>query len=338
MTLARAVPGRNSSSATASLSEPPRIEPIHVVAGVLSDSRGHVLLTQRSQGKHLPGMWEFPGGKCEAGETPADALRRELREELGIEAGTLERLIAVPWHYREKSICLDVYRVLDYTGQAHGRESQALRWVSIDEMAQVDMPAADLPVIAALRLPRRCIITPEPVGDTALFLRQVAVAFESADKFVQLRSKRLADADLRSLAILARDAARNAGATMLLNGHLEMVRELDLDGIHLPAADLLRCTSRPLAANRWVGASCHDERELAHAAAIGADYVSLGPLRPTASHPAAPVLGWPRFSELCASTPLPVYALGGLAMSDLPQAIAAGAQGIAGISNFWPKV
>src|SRR5471030_2763692 len=137
-------------------------DPIHVVAGVLRDPHGNVLLTQRPAGKHLAGMWEFPGGKCEPNEAPQDALRRELREELGIEAGTLERLIAVPWHYREKSIFLDVYRVLDYAGQAHGRETQALRWVSMDEVTQVDMPAAARPVISALRLPRRYLITPEP--------------------------------------------------------------------------------------------------------------------------------------------------------------------------------
>lgn len=311
-------------------------EPIHVVAGVLSDPQGRVLLTQRSEGKHLPGTWEFPGGKCEAGETPQDALRRELREELGIESGSLEQLIAVPWHYREKSILLDVYRVLDYSGQAHGREGQALRWVSIAELGQIEMPAADRPVIAALRLPRRYLITPEPVGDAAQFLRRLAIALESADKFVQLRSKHLADADLRLLTICARDAARHAGATMLLNGHLELVRELDLDGIHLPAAELLRCASRPLAANRWVGASCHDERELAHAAAIGVDFVALAPVNATSSHARAAALGWSRFTQLCEKAPVPVYALGGLSMSDLSRAIAAGAQGIAGISAFWP--
>jgi 8-oxo-dGTP diphosphatase len=312
-------------------------EPIHVVAGVLSDSQGRVLLAQRAAGKHLAGMWEFPGGKCEPGEAPQDALRRELREELGIEAGSFERLIAVPWRYREKSIFLDVYRVLDYAGQAHGRETQALQWVPLHELTLVDMPAADRPVVAALRLSRRYVITPEPDADVAQFLRRFATALESADKFVQLRSKHLGRADLHTLAIRARDVARHAGATMLLNGNVDLVRELDLDGIHLPAAELMRCTTRPLAANRWVGASCHDERELAHASMIGADFVSLGPLQPTASHAGAPLLGWTRFSELCAATPLPVFALGGLALSDLPQAIAAGAQGIAGISNFWPK-
>ncbi|MEO8959795.1 MAG: NUDIX domain-containing protein, partial [Rudaea sp.] len=70
---------------------------IHVVAGVLRDAHGNVLLAQRPQGKHLAGLWEFPGGKCEPGESPEAALRRELHEEIGIHAGALQRLIAVPW-------------------------------------------------------------------------------------------------------------------------------------------------------------------------------------------------------------------------------------------------
>ena len=92
-----------------------------------------------------------------------------------------------------------------------------------------------------------------------------------------------------------------------------------------------------LPADRWVGASCHDEHELAHAATIGVDFVTLGSVQPTASHPGAATLGWPGFAELCAKVSLPVYALGGLAISDQPRSIAAGAQGIAGISAFWPK-
>jgi 8-oxo-dGTP diphosphatase len=312
-------------------------EPIHVVAGVLCDTSGGILLTQRPAGKHLAGMWEFPGGKCELGEAPQDALRRELREELGIEAGALEPLIAVPWQYREKSIFLDVYRVLDYRGQAHGRETQALRWVPTDELAHVDMPAADRPVISALRLPRRYLITPEPDGDVDDFLRRFATALVPGELLVQLRSKRLSSADLRAQVVRARDIASQTGAQMLLNGHLDLVRELDLDGIHLPAAELLRCTSRPLAENRWVGASCHDARELAHAVAIGVDFVALGPVHTTASHPGSTTLGWRKFTELCAKASLPAYALGGMAQSDLPRALAAGAQGIAGISTFWPR-
>lgn len=309
---------------------------VHVVAGVVSDAEGRILLTQRPAGKHLAGLWEFPGGKCEAAEHPQAALRRELHEELGIDVGALEPLIVLPWHYPEKSIYLDVYRVLDFAGTAHGREAQALLWAFADDLIKIDMPAADRPVVAALRLPRHLAITPEPQGDPGEFLRRFALVLGSGHKLVQLRSKCLPVAQLRLLATRARDLAARAGATLLLNGHSDLVRELDMDGIHLPAREMLACRSRPLAADRWVGASCHDERELAHAVAIGVDFVTLGSVRPSASHPGKPALGWQTFADLCAKASLPVYGVGGLAQSDLPRAIAAGAQGIAGISAFWP--
>src|SRR5215468_605564 len=101
---------------------------IHVVAGILRDEHGRVLLAQRPQGKHLAGLWEFPGGKCEPDEAPAAALRRELHEELGVEIGATEKLIAVPWRYAEKAVRLDVYLVHDFAGTPHGREGQSLRW------------------------------------------------------------------------------------------------------------------------------------------------------------------------------------------------------------------
>jgi len=316
----------------------PMREAAHVVAGVLSDAHGRVLVTQRSAGKHLAGLWEFPGGKCEPGEAPQDALRRELSEEIGVEAGALESLISVPWTYPEKSIFLDVYRVLGYAGEPHGRETQALHWASLDELTRVGMPLADRPVVTALRLPRHCVITPEPGDNSADFLRRFALVIASGARLVQLRSKHMPEHDLRALATRARDIATFAGAHVLINSHVALARELDLGGIHLPAAELLRCQSRPLPTDRWVGASCHDERELAHAAAIGVDFATLGPVLPTTSHPGVAALGWARFAELVTATPLPVYALGGLAQSDLPRAIAAGAQGIAGISAFWPRV
>ena len=312
-------------------------QPIHVVAGVMSDSHGRVLVTQRPTGKHLAGLWEFPGGKCEPDEAPQVALRRELSEEIGIQTGTVEPLISVPWTYPEKSIFLDVYRVLDYCGEAHGREAQALQWVSPDELAGLGMPLADRPVVTALRLPRHYVISPEPGADPMDFLRRLALVIESGARLVQLRSKHLPERDLRVLVARAQERATPAGAQVLINHHVALARDLDLAGIHLPAAELLRCQSRPLPMHRWVGASCHDARELAHAAAIGVDFVTLGPVLPTTTHPGATTLGWRRFAELVAATPLPVYALGGLARSDLARAVAAGAQGVAGISAFWPK-
>ena len=311
---------------------------VHVVAGVLSDNRGRVLLTQRPAGKHLAGLWEFPGGKCEPGEEPAAALRRELHEEIGIDTGALERVIAIPWAYPGKSILLDVYRVLGYSGVVHGRERQSLRWVPVDELRTMPMPAADQPVVTALRLPDVYAITPEPGRDADAFLHCLEQVLEAGTTMIQLRSKSLPVAGLRALAQGARALVRKHAARLLLNGHPGIAEELSLDGVHLPARELQRLTARPLGRDHWVGASCHDADELAHAARIGADFAVLGPVLPSMSHPRAQPLGWTQFAELCATAVLPVYALGGVTAGDLPRAIGAGGQGIAGISAFWPAL
>ncbi|HST26904.1 MAG TPA: Nudix family hydrolase [Rudaea sp.] len=307
---------------------------IHVVAGIVRDEQGRVLLAQRPPGKHLAGRWEFPGGKCEPGESPEHALRRELAEEIGIDTGAVEPLIAVPWHYPEKSVLLDVHAVRDWHGEAHGREGQALRWVGIEEMHALPMPPADKPVVTALRLPPHYPITPESEDDAA-FLRKVSRLLEAGEAFIQLRCKTIAPARLRILAQAVCDLAARAGAQVLINGDAELALELGC-GVHLPARELMRLSARPLPSHRWVAASCHDVHELAHAAEIGLDFAVLGPVLPTASHPQAAALGWKRFSELVAQAPLPVYALGGVGPRDLADAKRAGAQGVAGISGFWP--
>ena len=311
-------------------------ERIHVVAGIFRDVHGRVLLAQRRLGQHLAGLWEFPGGKCEPGESPENALRRELAEEIGVEIGTVEKLIAVPWIYPQKSIVLDVYNVLTHAGSVHGREGQALRWAALDEIPDIAMPPADRPVIAALRLPPHYVISPEPDGNDAEFLGALKRVLDAGERCIQLRSKQKAPARVRALAHAARELAKSAGADLLINDHVELARELRV-GVHLPAAKLMRLHERPLDAGCWVAASCHDELELKHAAAVGVDFAVLGPVQSTASHANVAPLGWQRFAELCAQAPFPVYALGGLGSSDFAAAHAAGAQGVAGISGFWPR-
>jgi len=313
-------------------------EVIHVVAGIFRDDQGRVLLAQRPSGKHLGGLWEFPGGKREPGETPEHALRRELHEEIGVEIGTVERLIGVPWQYPQKSIFLDVYNVLTHAGAIHGREGQALRWAASEELATVAMPPADRPVVSALRLPRHYVITAEP-ADPPVFLRSLRHVLNAGETCIQLRSKQLPAADLRALALAAADLVGStaANASLLLNGEVALAQELGV-GVHLPAAQLMRLRDRPLDRAHWVAASCHDERELAHAAAIGIDFAVLGPVQSTPSHAGSAPLGWARFAELCAQAPFPVYALGGMRPADVAVACAAGAQGIAGISALWPQL
>lgn len=123
---------------------------IRVVAAVLRDERGRVLISQRPAGKHYAGLWEFPGGKVEAGEAVEMALRRELREELGIEVMGCEPLLSL-WHdYPERQVELCVWTVGHYTGVAQGLEGQALRWLAVPELRGIELLPADLPIIERL--------------------------------------------------------------------------------------------------------------------------------------------------------------------------------------------
>ncbi|HEX7112724.1 MAG TPA: thiamine phosphate synthase, partial [Mizugakiibacter sp.] len=161
-------------------------------------------------------------------------------------------------------------------------------------------------------------------------------ALARGERLFQLRLPNLARDALRPLAQALAARCRAAGADLLINADIELARELGA-GVHLRAAQLAALEARPLPAGAWVAASCHDAAELARAAALGADFATLSPLRPTASHPGAPVLGWARFAALVEASALPVYALGGVGAEDLTLARVAGAQGVAGIGAFWHR-
>ncbi len=130
-----------------------------MVAGVLRDSAGAVLLAQRPPGKHLAGGWEFPGGKLEAGETRAGALARELHEEIGVEVDAARPFFSVTHAYSHRDILLDVWVVTSYRGVPQGLEGQTLRWCSPDDLPRADLLPADRPIVTALRLPERLTAT-----------------------------------------------------------------------------------------------------------------------------------------------------------------------------------
>jgi mutator protein MutT len=130
---------------------------IHVVAGVLIDGGGRVLIAQRPAGKHLAGGWEFPGGKLEPAEARSAGLARELREELGIVIGQPRPLIRLRHAYPYGEVLLDVWVVRRYRGEPQGLDGQQLRWCNRDELANAELLPADRPILAALRLPQRLL-------------------------------------------------------------------------------------------------------------------------------------------------------------------------------------
>jgi 8-oxo-dGTP diphosphatase len=307
-----------------------------VVAGVLRNGSGQILLTERLPGKHLAGTWEFPGGKCESKETPHQALVRELHEELGIIIDVSEPLLSLTHAYPEKTVRLLIREVAAWQGEVHGREGQEIVWASLDDMQVLPMPAADRPIIRVLGLDPHYAITPDP-GDfdsENAFVDCWQGLLESGYRLLQLRAHSLDPPALSRIARRCAELAGEFGAVWLLNGPAEIARTVGADGVHLSSAALKSADRRPLPDEFLVGASCHDSDELARAGALNADFVCLSPVLPTASHPDACSLGWEGFESLCDRSPLPVLALGGVGPGDLKTARRYGAYGVAGISGF----
>jgi len=306
---------------------------IHVVAAVITDARGRILLNRRTGDSDMAGLWEFPGGKREPGETSEQALIRELREELGIEAEVGEWLMDVPQLYPDKRLRLEVRRVQHWKGTARGREGQAITWVTPDKLSRYSMPPADLPVVAALRQPCHYLVTPEPGENEDAWLASLEAAIAGGIRRIQLRTPMAAGRES-----LARTVVERFGkhAEILLNRDIALARELGV-GVHLGSEQLLQLQARPLTESSPVAASCHDLVQLQAAQQLGCDFAVLGPVRATASHPDAAGLGWDAFVALRERVSLPIYAIGGMAADDVQTARRHGALGVAAIRALWPQ-
>lgn len=124
---------------------------INVVAGIVFDSEMRVLIAERRGDGPFHGLWEFPGGKITSGESPEDALRRELSEEIGIAVRRCQSFMRVQHDYPDRQVKLHFFKIFDWAGEVHGREGQALRWLLPQDIRIEEMLPADAPVIDSLR-------------------------------------------------------------------------------------------------------------------------------------------------------------------------------------------
>lgn len=124
---------------------------IHVVAGILRDDEGRILLGERVGDSPFAGLWEFPGGKVGDGETSVAALKRELAEELGIRVNSLQHLLDVEHDYDDRLVALEFYDVLEWTGIPAGLDGQRLRWEHAAALDAAELLPADVPVVAVLQ-------------------------------------------------------------------------------------------------------------------------------------------------------------------------------------------
>jgi 8-oxo-dGTP diphosphatase len=319
----------------------PAAAPIAVAVAVIGNSRGEILIAQRSHDQHQGGLWEFPGGKIESGERVGQALVRECHEELGIKVTPLHRLLTINHRYNEREVILHCWRVNIKSGKAHGREGQPIAWVTPQQLNNYSFPVANRPIITWLQLPSCYLITPEPPASRRAwphFCAHLGYRLANGIRMVQLRSKVMAVDDYYELATMVASHCAQHGSQLQLNpppaSDLTDYAPIAGAGYHLTADRLWQLTTKPVC-DGWLSASCHNAADLQRAKESGVDFVVLSPVAATASHPEAQALGWPNFRQLIAEVALPVYALGGMQQADISTAQAAGGVGIAALGGLW---
>jgi 8-oxo-dGTP diphosphatase len=127
---------------------------IQVVAGILRDATGSVLLAQRKNDRPFNGLWEFPGGKADAAESPEQALRRELAEELGIEIAGFRPLSSVDHDYADRLVHIEFFLVTEWRGDIKAMDGQALRWILPRDIDKNELLPADIGVLNLLQSSR----------------------------------------------------------------------------------------------------------------------------------------------------------------------------------------
>ena len=312
---------------------------VHVAVAVIVNQNDEVCISLRHNESHQGGLWEFPGGKVEHHETIEQALIREVKEELDLDIVASRRLITIHHNYQDKKVCLHVNRVLSYHGHAIGVEGQQVKWVPANQLPSYDFPAANLPIIKAVQLPDKYLITGKFI-DKDDFLRKLTDALNRDIQLVQLRLKE-GDLNIDEVPALIQQVSSlcaHADVSLLFNIPQNYLNLIDVsntrfDGFHADSKTLKTLSQRP--GGCLFSASCHNKEELLKAKQLNADFVVLSPVQKTASHPEMQAMGWPQFSDLIENITVPVYALGGVSEDDLEAAWQHGAQGIAAISALW---
>ena len=299
---------------------------IEVVVAIIAKSDGSFLLTRRPKGKIYEGYWEFPGGKIEYGESRLSALSREIMEELGIQIE-----LAYPWitrvhNYSHATIRLFFYRVEKWHGRPYANEGQDLSWQMADNIRVSPMLPTNLPVLQAFSLPPIYQITNAADLGMQGELNKLENLFNRGIRIIQIREPVMKRNELRLFAYKVVEIAHCYDVKVLMNGDAGLSREFGMDGVHLSSVELMAATSRPEA--NLCGASCHNMEELFQAERLNMDFVVLGPVLSTLSHPEATPIGWRKFSMLIRDFPLPVYALGGMCLEDLAIAWEHGGHGV----------
>jgi 8-oxo-dGTP diphosphatase len=311
---------------------------VHVAVAVIENPDGQFLIAKRPQHLHQGGLWEFPGGKVERGETVFDALKRELFEEVGLSISHALPLICIPHDYADKTVLLDVWSVGGFTGSAFAKEGQEICWIDKTDFSLYEFPLANNSIIKAIQLPDKYMITGDFENAKELLL-YVQSGLERGIKLIQLRAPDLVEALYFDYAEKIYSLCSAFDAKLLLNTSLVNYKKYLANsfshGIHLNSKEIINFSDVDFFHGLLVATSIHNCEELFLAQNKKVDFCVLSPVNKTISHPGSNPLGWQAFQQLTEKAKVPVYALGGMTEDDLVRAKNHGAQGISAIGEFW---
>lgn len=300
---------------------------IEVAATILRNSDGQVLMAERRPNQIAGGYWELPGGKIEPGETPIETAARELTEEVGVRAS---RLRPGPVHehiFPTKRIRLNLFHVDAWSGEPQGRERQRVAWADPGNPLGPVLPSNER-ILSALSLPPiYAVVNAGRRDQISQLLDASERAFHSGIRLAQLRAPELSPGQRVNLAGRLADIAEPAGARIMMVGRAIEARRAGMAGVHATASDLRQTHQRPQVP-LWA-ATCHNDSDVERALTLGADFIVLAPIQASASHPDSRPLGWEHLGRLTATSPIPIYAQGGMTSESIGDAKSAGAVGVA---------
>ena len=305
---------------------------IEASVGIIFNESFQLLMAERPQSKTWSGWWEFPGGKIESGETPLEALKRELKEEIGISVIDAEKWIVRKYAYEDYEVILHFYKVTQWSGNIEAKEEQKISWVLPDNnVVSPILPANDL-IFKAISLPDIYAIT-NAYEYSGNFLNKVEQQLNNGLGLIQIREKAISKNAFIELTKEIIQMAGNFDAKVMINSDINLAYKLNADGVHLNSSLLHRLSEIPK--DLIVSASCHSARDIEKAMTMDVSFVVLSPVQKTQSHPNTTPIGWDSFSKITQNYSIPIYALGGMKQDDIENAFNAGAIGIASQRAIW---
>lgn len=284
--------------------------------------KSKVLVGWRQANQHQGNKHEFPGGKIEEGETPEQACRREVYEEVGIGLKEWHQFDVIRHEYEDIIVTLHLLHAY-VPDELLNLIHQPWSWFSRDQLADLNFPKANSTIIERL-IWSHLIKISDQVDELPKTNSQMYLRIETKDiERLQQQLIKLSEQQLLKLIV-------NVDVWQQLN----TVLQEKIKTVHLKQSQLMQLKKGDLVVAKRYIAACHDAVSVQHAHQIGCDAIFLSPVNPTATHPNSKVLGWDGFAALAQKSDIPVFALGGVAPADLEQAQKHNAYGLAGIRQF----